>query len=378
MIDSSQLPEAEGLNIPALARLFAKTTNSYKFVFFLSLLDILNRRHFDPSEPISFQELIIEMLANVWYPHVFFKLSFGTQDKLAQKLDYLNLKAEDYKLKSIDKEKKSLREIIASQSISDIVSFISRYVPFRLLTVFFRDELAGVDSSHEFDQRIPPLAFELFNTHKPLYRFNSDAYRDCTSILIHQDWADYIKTHYMILRGWAAWEWLEYMQKRNPSVPAISSKLFPPQERASLSDQTKYWKAVLDNTELTCIYSGIQIRKEQISLDHYIPWTFVAHDQLWNLIPTLPAINSSKSNHLPSDIYFDSFVAMQHKGLTTSQKVLSERIWRKYTDPYIADLKISSWADLLEIETLRAAYLNNFQPLLSLASSQGFSPNWTL
>ncbi len=126
-----------------------------------------------------------------------------------------------------------------------------------------------------------------------------------------------------------------------------------------------------------CIYSGIPIRKEQMSLDHYIPWTFVAHDQLWNLIPTLPAINSSKSNHLPSDIYFDNFVAMQHKGLTVSQKVFSERVWEKYTDAYIADLKISSWSDLLEIEILRAAYLNNIQPLLSLASSQGFSSNWT-
>ncbi len=377
MINGSQLPEAEGLNIAALSQLFAKTTNSYKFVFFLSLLDILNRRHFECSEAVTFQELVIEMLANVWYPHIFFKLSFGSQDKLAQKLDSLNLEAEDSKLKSIDKEKKSLRKLIANQLISDIVPFISRYVPFRLLTVFFRDQLVGVDSNHEVDQRIPALASELFNTQKPLYRFDSEVYRDCTSLLIHPDWAAYIKTHYMILRGWAAWEWLEYMQKRNPSVPAISSKLFPPQERASLAEQTKYWKTVLNSTDLTCIYSGIPIRKEQMSLDHYIPWTFVAHDQLWNLIPTLPQINSSKSNNLPSDIYFDSFVAMQHKGLTTSQKVLSERIWRKYTDAYIADLKISSWADLLEIETLRAAYLNNFQPLLSLASSQGFSSNWT-
>jgi hypothetical protein len=28
------------------------------------------------------------------------------------------------------------------------------------------------------------------------------------------------------VRGWAAWEWLTYMQKRNPSTPAIASKLF--------------------------------------------------------------------------------------------------------------------------------------------------------
>ncbi len=174
MIDSSLLPEVDGLSIAALARLFAKTTNSYKFLFFLSLLDILKRRHFNTAEQITFRELVIEMLANVWYPHLFFKLSFGTQDKLAQKLDSLNLQVDDSTLKSIDKEKKTLREVISKQPIDDTVIFISRYVPFRLLTVFFQGELAGVDSRHEVDQRIPALAFELFNTQRPLYRFDEE------------------------------------------------------------------------------------------------------------------------------------------------------------------------------------------------------------
>lgn len=377
MINSLQLPEAEGLNIAALSRLFTKTTNSYKFVFFLSLLDILNRRKFDTIEPISFQEIIIEMLVNAWYPHVFFRLSFGIQDRLAQKLDSLRLNIDNCRLSSTDKEKNLIRELIANQPIDDIVSFISRYVPFRLLTVFFQDQLANIDRDHEINQQISTLASTLFNIKKPLYCFNSEFYRDCKSILIHQDWAAYIETHYAIIRGWVSWEWLNYMQKRNPSTPAISSKLFPPHTRASLTEQTRYWKTVLKNTELTCIYSGIPIKTEQMSLDHYIPWTFVAHDQLWNLIPTSSEVNSSKSNKLPSDIYFDNFVTMQHQGLVTSQRLLSEQVWKRYTDVYIADLNIPSWSDVLDLEILKAAYINNIPPLLSLATSQGFSPDWT-
>lgn len=67
--NSPKLPTSEDVDVSALSRLFADTTNSYKFVFFISILDILKRRSFDVSQPITFQELVVEMLANAWYPH---------------------------------------------------------------------------------------------------------------------------------------------------------------------------------------------------------------------------------------------------------------------------------------------------------------------
>ena len=85
------LPNSDGLNISALSRLFESTTNSYKYLYFLSLLDILKRESFDIVSPISFQDIIVEMLANAWYPHNYFKLLFGTQDQIANKLDSLQL-----------------------------------------------------------------------------------------------------------------------------------------------------------------------------------------------------------------------------------------------------------------------------------------------
>jgi hypothetical protein len=78
------LPPSPSLNIAALARLFNDTTNSYKYLFFLSLLDILRRHPCQPTSPITFFDLIVEMLANAWFPHRDSKLSFGSQDKIAQ------------------------------------------------------------------------------------------------------------------------------------------------------------------------------------------------------------------------------------------------------------------------------------------------------
>jgi len=122
---SKQLPASDQVNVAALAGLFGNFTNSYKYLFFLSLLDILKRCQFEVSSPISFQELIVEMLANAWFPHTFFKLSFGTQDKIAQKLDSLNLVIEQPIIQFKDTDKKLLRQAIAAQNLKDIISFLS-------------------------------------------------------------------------------------------------------------------------------------------------------------------------------------------------------------------------------------------------------------
>ena len=52
---------------------------------------------------------------------------------------------------------------------------------------------------------------------------------------------------------------------------------------------------------------------ENISIDHFVPWSYVAHDEFWNLHPTTRAINSSKSNHLPEwELYFPRFAGLEY------------------------------------------------------------------
>ncbi len=97
---------------------------------------------------------------------------------------------------------------------------------------------------------------------------------------------------------------IHYLQKRNPSVPGIADKLSAPQER-KLDKAKKYWKAVIEVTEIRNIYTEEIMTAGDISIDHFVPWSYVAHDELWNLVPTTKAVNSSKSNNLPDwDLYF--------------------------------------------------------------------------
>lgn len=371
---AQELPLSNEVDVSTLSRLLEKTTTSYKYLFLISLLDILKRRQFDVSLPVGFKEIVVEMLANAWYPHTYFRLSFGLQDKIADKLDSLALEISEPILKFTDTDKELLRRTLEKQDLNDVVKYISRYVPFRIIRPFFEQEIARLQDD-KVNQKIVDLSFMQFEK-QPLYHFDSVLYKDCKAIILHEKWMKYIERNYSIIRAWVAWEWLNYMQQRNPNIPALVNKLFIPQARGSLDKQTKYWKLILERTSIKCIYSEQSLNLKVFSLDHYIPWSFVAHDQLWNLIPTLLEVNSSKSNNLPAQKYFNDFVATQHLGFTVSYEHLGEKAWSNYVETYIADLKVNH-EDLLNIERLQNAYEYTLQPLLSLAEGQGFATNWS-
>lgn len=372
---SKQLPYSEVVDVAALSRLFEDTTNSYKYVFFISILDILYRRQFDVSDPITFEDLVIEMLANAWYPHTYFNLSFGKKDQITKRLNLLTLEISEPILKFTDTDKSLLRATIANQNLKETIRTLRRYVPFHLIVPFFDEELRNIPDKNRgsnLSYAMPKVAESHFGDRKPLYRFDSDNYSSCSAIICHPSWAAYLEKHYRIVRGWASWEWLDYMQKRNPNTPNLIHKLFAPTRRESLATQTKYWKTVLDKAELRCIYSKQNIDPGRFSLDHYLPWSFVAHDQLWNLVPTVPEVNSSKSNDLPPLTSLQDFVEAQHLGLRIFHENKPQKTWEKVAEDYVAGLRVHDQSDLLDLEKLQNAYADVMQPLMALATNQGF------
>uniref|UniRef100_UPI0040483A9D HNH endonuclease domain-containing protein n=1 Tax=Mariniflexile sp. TaxID=1979402 RepID=UPI0040483A9D len=52
-----------------------------------------------------------------------------------------------------------------------------------------------------------------------------------------------------------------------------------------------------------CIYTGEKLIKGNYAVEHFIPYSFVSHDLIWNLIPADKSFNSSKSNRLPIKRY---------------------------------------------------------------------------
>ena len=310
------------------------------------------------------------MLVTAWYPNVFFKLSFGAQDKISSALKQIQDVDNDQNFLSKRGRQTLRNRIVDSYEKMQNYNFM-RYVPNRILRPFFAHETKGTKDS-QIDRKIPELATKQFQERCPLFCFDEPRER----IFLHIDWIAYLERHQTIIEGWALWHWADYMQRRNPNIPAVTRKLFPPDRRESLNAQRKFWNSVINRGDIRCIYTDRKIRGDY-ELDHFLPWRFVVHNQLWNLIPVDPTANSSKSDQLPAEIYIDRLAETQRTALSIVRDISSNDKWKKEVEPYITDLYIDQPDDLLDRNKLKSAYRRTLKPLMSIAKQQGFRSEWT-
>ena len=314
------------------------------------------------------------MLDIAKYPLRRFHLSFGWHDKVDIALRDLEDAAGWHGLK----EERFEQEIAARHS--EIPAFVYKrlveFAPYRLLTPFFGNALQGLGASAK-RREIVRLADEQFVSYcPPVYRFAKGG----SCIEMHSDWAAYILSNVKILKGWARWHWCGYLQKRNPNVPAVSEKLAKP-TAVDLSKQREFWRWILGKRvgDIRCIYSGEVLNAQNFVVDHYVPRDYISHDNLWNLIPTKPEVNSAKSNLLPDEEYFLKFVKTQHIAL--SEFCNSRRTeWNALMESYLVDLHLRHMPTIgksaLALKDLRSAYSLVIPPMLMLAENRGFRAGW--
>ena len=72
----------------------------------------------------------------------------------------------------------------------------------------------------------------------------------------------------------------------NPEVPGLVYKLAPLDEKMrKLGNVRKLWEGVLDLQPVCDVFTGQPLEKKQYDVDHFVPWSFVMNDELWNLMP---------------------------------------------------------------------------------------------
>lgn len=377
MIDqraATNLPESDHVDIGTLGRLFKDCTNSYKYFFFTALLDRIDGSTQGIAtaldRPIPLSELAVDMVLAAWYPHGFCRLSFGPQDMLQHAVDSIDWgPVRGSWIQSNGDEWRRLRKSCATQL--DPLALV-RYVPFRLIRPFVAKETAGLRDDLVND-RIAKLADRAVDGHRIPYYFTGDR----QSIVMDHQWLEYFMKNNAILKGWTRFKLAEYLHSRNPNIAGIVAKLSPPLVRESLSRQTTWWKealAVLGDAG-KCIYSGNKLSPSDFSLDHYLPWSFVAHNREWNLVPVSKAINSSKSDRIPDSSHIAALAGLQHAGITAMARNMSRARWLKSVEPYMIDLRLDAEA-LLDRNTLIQAYEATMQPLCAIAERQGFLGGW--
>lgn len=302
--------------VAPLVETLSRTTNSYKFLFFKALLDTLNvtGNMLVERNPVPLWEIYALMFANAWYPVAQFRLSLGAADPIPRYIHQYSQRSG----RALIERKEAVGLFHPDSHNTDILELAAQldlYVKYRFLRPWLAEKIKGVPDQ-QVNREIARLLTEDSRGDKNCpYHFHVAADGQ-EYIEIAPRFADYLQRNGPIIYDWWRWKFANYLAARNPYSPSILGKLEAPGER-DLNLARFYWKFIMAHSQepIRCIYTG-QPLDSSLSIDHFIPWTFVLHDRLWNLVPTTSPVNSSKSDGLPSlDAFRKPFISLQLSAL---------------------------------------------------------------
>ena len=359
---SRQLPSEPDLNLSAFEQMLdmKNLTNSYKLYWFAAVFDEIIRGNHE----ITFKRLVHRMIARCWYSLLVYRLNLGFSDQLSDLVH--SIKNNDSTLDPAISENDLILylEGLTDAKIQKQISDLYRYVPFRLISVYFNDLLVGKQDG----ERNKIIERYSHKDKSSLYA----VYSKEEKIIVNPMWFNYIYKNQTIIRGWLYYKLVFFLQKRNPNIPAIPLKLHAPVNR-DLGPARKFWNNILRLVPAHDIYSEELLKPESFSVDHYIPWSFVLHDRLWNLVPTTRESNSSKNDRLPSmDHCFEPFSRLQYSAY---ELAIKKNIGRKLLEDF-HDLNIYREEKILPYSLFKQQLYETIMPLFQMAKNSGF-PLWT-
>lgn len=351
------IPHSDYLSTSVMNRVFDATSATYKFYWMLSILDMFVKEH---KEKMMALGVASRMLAYAWYPIEYFKLSFGSGDSMAQIIPCIALLTGI----SVDDKLDNKIEVIthavdSNKKVRSQVKKLLDHVPF-----WYQRPWINTRDRQEMIARSQTLENDCL--------YSLSGWGEDLTVTINPKWSDYLNTNYDILRDFTLWNLTLFLQAKNPNVPNISGKLLRPEEREPLTKQKKFWNKVIElGGTINCIYTGNPLGVNDFDLDHFMPWSFVSHNQNWNLIPADGSFNSSKNNRIPDlDYYLPLMAARQHKALQLYIPVSGKRdtILNEYFALGASPQDLMAMTD----EQFLNTYRKTFSPLSQMAINMGF------
>lgn len=364
------------LDIEGFSQMMKDPSYCYKFYWLEAIVNLISA---DVTET-TFDEIIDEMIANAWYSvrefhiHLSGMQSDGNvRDGLERAIIYLS----------------ELSQMPANASKVEIKNEIKKYntdlkknkeqltnmVPYRALSGFFRKSEEQADWGsivrltsyiQHIDQSITPLPYTL-GTGSKLKK----------EVYFNTSWIRMIQDNTVSILGWIQYEKVKWLQNNNPEVPGLVYKLAPMDEKMrKLNKVRKLWEGILESGEVRDVFTDQPVVPKQYDVDHFIPWSFVMNDELWNLMPMDSSLNSSKSNKLPKwNPFFNRFAANQYMLYETIHQ--KDGIYRLFEACYKDNLH-SIWAgqELYRKGNSREEFYNillkNMRPVYDSARRQGY------
>ncbi len=118
----------------------------------------------------------------------------------------------------------------------------------------------------------------------------------------------FMTKHKKILEKLNYFEWAKYLEKVNEDNS--TKNLLNHLDTLTLRNDLSIYRRILfeEFEEHTCFYCGRELQHGEVHVDHFIPWSFIKDDNLWNLVLSCPQCNLKKSDRLTSDTYVEALV----------------------------------------------------------------------
>ena len=366
------------LDIKGFFRMLKDPSYCYKFFWLEALVWLIS----EGVEETTFGTVIDEMIANAWYPVREFHIHLSgiqggeVRDGLERaveclsKISGLSASASKTEIKNAihehDKELKVHKEQLTNM------------VPYRALAGFFKENPGSAWNSVarmvEYIERInrleKPLPYTL-GTSSGLKR----------ELRFDPEWMKMIQDNMVPILGWIQYEKVKWLQTNNPEVPGLVYKLAPLDEKMrKLGHVRKLWEGVLEIRPVPDVFTCRPLQTKAYDVDHFVPWSFVMNDELWNLMPMDSSLNASKSSHLPKwDPYFVRFAENQ---FMLYEMIQSNSHIRKLYEGCYRDNLHSIWAqrELYRPGNTREEFVyilqKNMKPIYDSAWRQGYEIWW--
>lgn len=363
------------LDIESFSLMMKDPSYCYKFYWLEALVVLIS----EGVTETTFDTVIDEMIANAWYSvrefhiHLSGLLAGEVRDGLERAILLLAQVSSLPANASKTEIKNAIRDY--NQELKPFKEQLTNMVPYRALAGFFNRNSETVNWGNktqlvEYIERINSSVTILPYTLGKSSKLKKE-------IRFSPAWVKMIQDNTVSIMGWIQYEKVKWLQMNNPEVPGLVYKLAPLDEKMrKLGNVRKLWEGILELHPVRDVFTQEPLEKKQYDVDHFVPWSFVMNDELWNLMPMSSSLNSSKSNRLPRwDPFFVRFAENQFLLYESIQT--SPQIRHLYEGCYRDNLH-SIWAgqELYRPGNTRDEFFGilqkNMQPIYDSARRQGY------
>lgn len=304
------------LDIEGFSRMMKDPSYCYKFYWLEAIVQLIS----EDKAQATYDEIINEMISNAWYSVLEFHLHlsgiFGDgiiKDNLEKAVLRLQELSSLPKNASKVQIKNKLKEFDEDKALRNFKMELTKNVPYKALSGFANRGAEKIDLNSSAG-RMMAYYNRLSQSEILLpYIFNDDSGLNRV-ITFNDGWMQMILDNTVAILGWIQLEKIKWLQNNNPEVPGLVYKMTPMDEKMrKLNNVRKLWEVILDIRPVIDVFKDEAIDRSDFDVDHFIPWSFVMNDELWNLMPIDSSWNSKKSNKLPPwDLFFERFADNQY------------------------------------------------------------------